>query len=117
MTFLWAFIIGGFICMLGQLLILKTNWTPARILVSFVVIGALLQVCTLFEPLQKFAGAGVTTPITGFGAGLVKGTFENIDKYGFLGIFSGGLTAMSAGIAVAIVSGLVIGMIFKSRSK
>ena len=67
--------------------------------------------------MKKFAGAGVTTPITGVGAGLVKGTFENIDKYGFLGIFSGGLTAMSAGIAVAIVSGLVIGILFKSRSK
>lgn len=117
MNFLWAFVIGGFVCMLGQLLILETNWTPARILVTFVILGALLQVCTVFEPLKKFAGAGVTTPITGFGAGLVKGTFENIDKYGFLGIFSGGLTAMSAGIAVAIVSGLVVGMLFKSRSK
>lgn len=117
MNFLWAFLVGGFVCMLGQLLILKTNWTPARILVSFVVLGALLQVCMVFEPLKEFAGAGVTTPITGFGAGLVKGTFENIDKYGFLGILTGGLTAMSGGIAVAIVSGLVIGMIFKSRSK
>lgn len=117
MTFLWAFLIGGVICALGQLLILKTNWTPARILVTFVVLGAIMQVCMVFEPLKELAGAGVTTPITGFGAGLVKGTFENIDKYGFLGIFTGGLTAMSAGIAVAIVSGLVIGMIFKSRSK
>lgn len=117
MTFLWAFLIGGFVCMLGQLLILKTNWTPARILVTFVVIGAILQACTLFEPIKKFAGAGITTPITGFGAGLVKGTFEDIDKFGFLGIFTGGLTAMAAGVAVAIVSGLVIGMIFKSRSK
>lgn len=117
MNFLWAFLVGGFICMLGQLLILKTDWTPARILVTFVVLGAILEVCTIFEPLKNFAGAGVTTPITGFGAGLVKGTFENIDKYGFIGIFTGGLTAMSAGIAVAIVSGLVVGMIFKSRSK
>lgn len=117
MTFLWAFLIGGLICTLGQLLILKTNWTPARILVTFVVFGALMQVCMIFEPIKKFVGAGITTPITGFGAGLVKGTFENVDKYGFLGIFTGGLTAMSAGIAVAIVSGLIIGMIFKSRSK
>lgn len=117
MTFLWAFLIGGFICALGQLLILKTNWTPARILVTFVVLGALLQVCQVFEPIKQFAGAGITTPITGFGAGLVKGTFEAIDETGFIGIFTGGLTAMAAGIAVAIVSGLVIGMIFKSRSK
>ena len=117
MTFLWAFLVGGLVCALGQLLILKTNWTPARILVTFVVLGAILQVCTVFEPIKQFAGAGITTPITGVGAGLVQGTFENIDKYGFLGIFTGGLTAMSAGIAVAIVSGLVIGMIFKSRSK
>lgn len=117
MTFLWAFLIGGFICMLGQLLILKTNWTPARILVSFVVLGAILQACMLFDPIKKFAGAGVTTPITGFGAGLVKGTFEDIDKFGFLGIFTGGLTAMAAGVTVAIVSGLIVGMIFKSRSK
>lgn len=117
MTFLWAFLVGGFVCMLGQLLILKTNWTPARILVSFVVLGAILQVCQVFEPIKQFAGAGITTPITGFGAGLVKGTFEAIDQFGFLGIFSGGLTAMAAGIGVAIVSGLIIGMIFKSRSK
>ena len=117
MTYLWAFLVGGLICMLGQLLILKTNWTSARILVAFVILGALMQVCMIFEPLKQFAGAGVTTPITGFGAGLVKGTFENIDKYGFLGIFTGGLTAMAAGIGVAIVSGLIIGMIFKSRSK
>ena len=117
MTFLWAFLVGGLICALGQLLILKTNWTPARILVTFVVLGAIMQVCTIFEPIKRFAGAGVTTPITGFGAGLVKGTFESIDQYGLIGIFTGGLTAMSAGIAVAIVAGLIVGMIFKSRSK
>ena len=117
MTFLYAFLIGGFVCMLGQLLILKTNWTPARILVSFVVIGAILQAVGWFEPIKKLAGSGVTVPITGFGAGLVKGAVEGVDKLGFLGILAGPLTAMAAGVSVAIVAAFLVSMIFRSRSK
>jgi stage V sporulation protein AE len=117
MIFLWAFLVGGFVCMLGQLLILKTNWTPARILVSFVLIGAVLEAVGVFAAIKEFSGSGISVPITGFGAGLVKGAFEAVDKDGFFGILSGGLTAMSAGIGVAIVSGFVIALIFKSRSK
>jgi stage V sporulation protein AE len=117
LDFLYCFLVGGFICSLGELLILKTNWTPARILVSFVLIGAVLQAVGLFEPIKEFAGSGITVPITGFGGGLTKGTFDAIDKYGFIGIFTGGLTAVAGGVAVAIVSGFVMAMIFRSKSK
>jgi stage V sporulation protein AE len=102
---------------LGELLILLTNWTPARILVSFVILGAVLQAVGLFKPIQEFAGSGITVPITGFGGGLTKGVMDAIDKDGFIGILTGGLTAMSAGIGVAIVSGFVMALIFKSHSK
>jgi stage V sporulation protein AE len=117
MSFLYAFLIGGFVCMLAQILILKTNWTPARILVSFVLIGAVLQAVGWFTPIKEFAGSGITVPITGFGAGLVKGAMDAVDKYGFFGVLSGGLTAVAAGVGVAIVSGLLVALIFKSRSK
>jgi stage V sporulation protein AE len=117
MQFLWCFLVGGFICCLGQLLILKTNWTPARILVSFVVIGAILQAVGAFEPIKKFAGSGITVPITGFGGGLTKGVFDAVDKDGFFGIISGGLTAVAAGVGVAVVSGFIMAMIFRSKSK
>lgn len=117
MEFLWCFLVGGFICAIGELLILRTNWTPARILVAFVVIGAVLAAVGLFEPIQKFAGSGITVPITGFGAGLTKGVFDAIDKDGFIGIFTGGMTAMAGGIAVAIVSGFVMALFFRSKSK
>jgi stage V sporulation protein AE len=117
MSFLWCFLIGGFVCALGELLILKTNWTPARILVSFVIIGAVLQAVGLFEPIKKFAGSGITVPITGFGGGLTKGVFEAIDKDGFIGIFAGGLTAVSVGVGVAVVSGFIMALLFRSKSK
>ncbi len=117
MNFLWVFLVGGFVCMLGQLLIIKTNWTPARILVSFVIIGALLEAFMIFEPIKDFAGSGISIPITGFGAGLVKGAFDAIDQFGFFGIISGGLGSVAAGISIAIVSGFLVAMVFKSRSK
>ncbi|MDR0383779.1 MAG: SpoVA/SpoVAEb family sporulation membrane protein [Christensenellaceae bacterium] len=117
MNFLWCFLIGGAICFIGQILILKTNWTPARILVSFVVIGAFLQAIDVFEPIKTFAGSGITVPITGFGGTMTKGVFDAIDKDGFVGIFTGGLTSVAAGVAVAIVSGFIMALFFRSRSK
>ncbi|MDR0975757.1 MAG: SpoVA/SpoVAEb family sporulation membrane protein [Christensenellaceae bacterium] len=117
MDFLLAFAVGGFICMLGQLLILITKWTSARILVSFVCLGALLQVVGLFKILKEFSPFGVSVPITGFGAGLAEGAIKAVKEDGFFGIFSGGFTAVAAGLAVAITSAFIVALIFKSHSK
>lgn len=102
---------------MGQLLIVKTNWTPARILVSFVVIGAVLAAFGLFKPIRQFAGSGITVPITGFGGALTEGTFDAIDRDGFIGIFTGPLSSVAAGVAIAVVSGFLIALIFRSKSK
>lgn len=112
-----AFIVGGVLCVIGQILIDKTMLTPARILVSYVVIGVLLSAVKLYEPLVEFAGAGATTPLTGFGHCLAMGVREAIDEKGFLGIFTGGLKAASGGITAAIIGGLLAGLIFKAKDK
>ena len=117
LAFLYAFLAGGAICMLGQILILKTNFTPARILVSFVALGVILQAATIYMPIQKQVGAGISVPITGFGATLAKGAMDAVKEHGFLGILIGGLTAAAAGIAVAIVSAFLVSLVAKSRSK
>ena len=117
MDFLKAFIIGGLLCVIGQILIDKTGLTPARILVSYVVIGVLLSAIGLYEPFSKFAGAGATVPLTGFGHSLAKGVREAIKKQGFLGIFTGGLKATAGGITAAIVGGLLASLIFKAKDK
>jgi len=117
MDYLKAFIIGGILCVIGQILIDKTKLTPARILVSYVVIGVLLGGIGLYEPLVKFAGAGATVPLTGFGYNLAKGTRDAIIENGFLGIFMGGLKATAGGIAAAIVAGLLASLIFKPKDK
>jgi stage V sporulation protein AE len=117
LQFLWCFLIGGAICLFGQILIMKTNFTPARILVFFVTIGVILAALSLYEPILEFAGSGISTPITGFGGTLTRGTIEAVKEDGFLGILTGGLTAAAAGIAVATVSAFVVAMISKSRSK
>jgi len=117
MNFLWAFVIGGFVCMLGQLLILETNWTPARILVCYVVIGVLLGALEIYQPLVDFGGAGATVPLTGFGNTLAKGVKEGVQQDGFLGIFTGGLKAAAGGIAAAIVTGLTVSFFFKAKDK
>ena len=93
MEYIKAFMIGGLLCLIGQIFIDLTKWTPARILVSYVVIGVLLGAIGLYEPIADFAGAGATVPLTGFGYNLAKGVKEAIKQQGFLGIFSGGLTA------------------------
>ncbi len=117
MDYLKAFIVGGLLCLIGQILIDKTKLTPARILVSYVVAGVVLTALGLYKPLVDFAGAGATVPLTGFGYCLAKGVQEAIAKDGFIGIFTGGLTATAGGIAVAVVMGLLVSIIFKAKDK
>ena len=117
MDYIKAFIIGGFLCAIGQILIDKTKLTPARILVSYVVIGVFLGAIGVYEPLVEFAGAGATVPLTGFGYNLVKGVKKAITSDGFLGIFTGGLTAAAGGTTSPVVAGLLAGLIFKAKDK
>ena len=115
--YLKVFLVGGFICMLGQLLIIKTNLTSARILVLFVVIGAILEAFGLYEPIVNFAGAGATVPITGFGRSLAKGAIQAVKDRGLIGVFTGGLTATAGGIAAAVIFAYIFGLIFSSKTK
>lgn len=117
MDYLKAFVIGGILCAIGQLLIDKTKLTPARILVSYVVIGVLLGAVGLYGPFAEFAGAGASVPLTGFGNILAKGVREAVDEKGFLGIFIGGLKASAGGITVAVVSGLLASLLFRAKDK
>ncbi len=117
MEYIKAFMIGGLLCLIGQIFIDLTKWTPARILVSYVVIGVLLGAIGLYEPITDFAGAGATVPLTGFGYNLAKGVKEAIKQQGFLGIFTGGLTASAGGIAASIVAGLIVSLFFKDKDK
>jgi len=117
MDYLKAFIIGGAICLIGQLLIDKTKLTPARILVSYVVIGVFLGAIGLYEPLVDFAGAGATVPLTGFGYNLAKSVKEAVNEEGFLGILTGGLKGTAGGITVAITAGLLASLLFKAKDK
>ena len=117
MDYLKAFIVGGILCVIGQILIDKTKLTPARILVSYVVIGVILGGIGIYEALTNFAGAGATVPLTGFGYNLAKGVREAVDSDGFIGIFTGGLKATSGGIAAAVVGGLLVSLLFKAKDK
>jgi stage V sporulation protein AE len=117
MDYLKAFAVGGLLCVIGQILIDKTKLTPARILVSYVVIGVILGATGIYKPITEFAGAGATVPLTGFGYNLAKGVKEAVDQDGFLGIFTGGLKSCAAGIAMAIFAGLVVSLIFKPKDK
>ena len=117
MDYVKAFIVGGLLCLIGQILIDKTKLTPARILVSYVVIGVFLGAIGVYEPLAEFAGAGATVPLTGFGNTLAKGVREAVDEKGFLGILIGGLKAAAGGITAAITCGLLASLIFKAKDK
>ena len=117
MDYFKAFFCGGILCMIGQILIDKTKLTPARILVSYVVIGVILGAVGVYKPLAEFAGAGASVPLTGFGNTLAKGVKEAIQEDGFLGIFTGSLKASAGGIAAAIFSGLFASLIFKAKDK
>ena len=117
MEYLKAFLVGGIICLVAQVLIDKTKMTPARILVSYVVVGVLLGALGIYQPLIDWAGAGASVPLTGFGNTLAKGVREAVDNQGFLGIFTGGLKATAGGITAAMVAGLIAGLLFKDKDK
>jgi len=117
MEYCKAFIVGGLFCLVGQILIDKTKLTPARILVGYVVAGVLLGAFGIYDKIAEFAGAGATVPLTGFGNTLAKGVREAVDEKGFLGIFIGGLKSTAGGITAAIVSGLVMSLLFKAKDK
>lgn len=117
MQYLWAFIIGGLICVAGQLLIDYTKLTPARILVGFVVAGVILTAIGIYEPLVEFAGGGATVPLTGFGYALAMGVRKAVLEYGPLGIFLGGLTATAGGITAAIVFSYIAALFSKSKDQ
>jgi len=117
MDYLKAFVVGGSLCFIGQILIDKTKLTPARILVSYVVIGVFLGAVGIYKPLAEFAGAGASVPLTGFGNTLAKGIREAVSEDGFLGIFTGGLKATAGGITIAVFSGLVESFLFKAKDK
>lgn len=117
MDYVNAFVVGGLLCLIGQILIDKTQLTPARILVSYVVIGVFLGAVGIYQPLVDFAGAGATVPLTGFGNTLAKGVKQAVSEDGFLGIFTGGLKASAGGITAAILAGLVASILFKAKDK
>lgn len=117
MDYVKAFIIGGLFCLIGQILMDKTKLTPARILVSYVVIGVFLSAVGIYEHIAEFAGAGASIPLTGFGHTLAKGVREAVNEEGFLGIFTGGLKTTAGGITAAVFAGLLVGLIFKPRDK
>ncbi len=117
MDYIKAFIVGGLICVIGQILIDKTKLMPGRILVLFVVSGCILGGLGLYEPLVKFAGAGATVPLPGFGYALAKGVMREVDEIGIYGAFSGGLKATAAGITAAILFALCTCLVFDSKEK
>lgn len=117
MEYLKAFLLGGVLCALGQILIDKTRLTPARILTAYVVLGVVLSALGLYAPLADWGGAGATVPLTGFGHCLAKGVREAVNEHGLLGALTGGLTASAGGIAAAILFGWLVATIFKPKEK
>ena len=112
-----AFLVGGFLCLIGQVLIDYTRLTPARILTSYVVAGVLLGALGLYGPLSDWAGAGATVPLTGFGNAIARGVREAVEEKGLLGVFSGEFTAASAGLGAAVTAGLVVSLLFRPKDK
>lgn len=117
MNYVKAFVVGGLICVIGQILLDKTKLTPGRILVSFVVTGVFLELLGIYEHIVQFAGAGATVPLTGFGYSLCKGVREAISEEGAIGILTGGLKATAGGITAAILFGLIMSLIFNSKPR
>lgn len=116
-TYVKAFLVGGAICAIGQVLLDKTKLTPARILTTYVVAGVILAGVGLYGPFVEWAGAGATVPLTGFGNVLAKGAKEAVAEKGILGAFSGGLTGSAAGITAAVFFGYLVSLVFKAREK
>lgn len=117
MEYIKAFIVGGLLCVIGQILIDKTKLTPARILVCYVTMGVLLSGLGIYKYLVDFAGAGATVPLTGFGYTLANGVRDAVDSDGFIGIFTGGLKATAGGITAAITAGMIAAFLFKAKDK
>ena len=117
LDYLKVFAVGGAVCVLGQILINKTSMSSARILVTFLILGVVLEITDIFKYLEEFAGAGVTVPIMGFGSNLAKGALEGAKEQGILGAIKGGLSAVSAGLSSVIFFGFFFALIFKSKSK
>ena len=117
MDYIKAFLIGGFLCLIGQILIDKTALTPVRILVAYVVVGVLLGAIGIYKPIVDFAGAGASVPLTGFGYSLAKGVRCSVDESGFIGIFTGGLKSTAGGITAAVVGGLTAAILFRVKDK
>jgi len=115
--YIWVFIIGGFVCAIGELLIITTNITSARILVTFVLVGVVLEAVGLFDYISDFAKAGINVPIIGFGASLAKGAIGAVKSFGLLGAFTGGLTATAGGIAAAVGFAFLFALIFSTHTK
>ena len=115
--YLWAFLIGGLLCTIAQILIDKTKLTPARILVVYVCTGVVLTAIGVYEPLVNFAGSGATVPLTGFGYAIAKGVQKAVDEKGVLGALTGGLEATAGGISASICFGLIMSLIFSSKPK
>ena len=117
MKYIWCFVIGGTICVIGQILIDKTKLTSARILVLFVTVGVILTGLGIYQPLVDLAGSGATVPLTGFGYSLGKGVMKEVDEIGLLGIFTGGIKATAGGVAAAILFGFLAALIAKPKMK
>ena len=117
MDYVWCFLCGGLLCLIGQVLIDLTKLTPARILTGYVVGGVLLHALGLYQPLVDWAGAGATVPLTGFGYSLAKGVAKAVEEQGLLGVLTGGLSATSVGIAAAVVFGLLAAILCKPKEK
>lgn len=117
MDYLWAFIIGGALCAVGQIFIDLTKLTPARILTAYVVSGVILSAVGLYQPIADLAGEGAAVPLTGFGHLLAQGVEKAVDEKGVLGILTGGFTGASAGIAAALMAGLAASLVFRQRDK
>lgn len=117
MNYLWAFVVGGGICVIGQLLIDYTKLTPARILTGYVVAGVILSAVGAYKPLAEWAGAGASVPLLGFGHLLAQGVQQAVDNCGLPGAFTGGLTAASGGIAASLIFGLLAALVGKSRDQ
>ena len=117
MQYLWAFLIGGGLCLIGQILIDRTSLTPARILTGYVVAGVILSAVGLYGPLAEFAGAGASVPLSGFGHLMAQGVREAVDSQGALGALTGALTSAAAGIGAAILFSLIAGLVSRPKEK
>lgn len=117
MEYVWAFVIGGLFCVVGEVLIDYTKLTPARILTAYVVAGVILGALGWYQPLVDFAGAGASVPLTGFGNVLVEGVKKAVDENGLLGVLTGGLSGAAGGITAAMFFALIVALLFKSKEK